>query len=100
MTNNMKIENCETEADFFGWFLNKCRTEGWNPSTDAPLKEDHHWKDAMECNVPRKYAEQVQYAIAYHVYEAWIKRSSKGLNDTVIVGTYGYYDNIPDGYAV
>ena len=39
----MKLENCETEKDFFGWFLNKCRTAGWNPRTDAPLKDDHHW---------------------------------------------------------
>ena len=57
-------------------------------------------KEEIECNVPRKYAEQVQYAIAYHVYEASIKRSSKGPNDTVIVGTDGYYGNIPAGYAV
>ena len=85
----MKLENCETEADFFGWFLNKCRTAGWNPNTEASLKDDHHWKDAMECDVPVKYAEQVQNAVAYHVYEAWI--GTKVTNDTVTVGTDGYY---------
>ena len=98
MTNNMKLENCETEADFFGWFLNKCRTAGWNPDTEAPLKDDHHWKDAMECDVPVKYAEQVQNAVAYHVYAAWI--GTQVTNDTVVVGTDGYYGNIPDGYCV
>ena len=69
----MKLENCKTETDFFGWYLNKCRKEGWNPNTLAPLKDDHHWKDA----------------IAYHVYEAWV--SATVVDDQVEVGTFGYY---------
>ena len=85
----MKLENCKTEGDFFGWYLNKCRKEGWNPNTLAPLKDDHHWKDAMECLVPAKYAEQVRDAIAYHVYEAWV--SATPVDDQVEVGTFGYY---------
>ena len=73
----MKLENCKTEKDFFTWYLNKCRKEGWNP------------KDPMECLVPVKYAEQVRDAIAYHVYEAWT--SSTVVDDQVEVGTFGYY---------
>ena len=85
----MKLENCKTEKDFFTWFLNKCRKEGWNPNTDEPLKDDLHWKDPMECLVPVKYAEKVQLAIIYHVFGAWKKL--KVVNDQVEVGTDGYY---------
>ena len=86
----MKLENCKTEGDFFGWYLNKCRKEGWNPNdSEKPLGDDLHWKDPMECLVPVKYAEQVRDAIAYHVYEAWV--SATVVDDQVEVGTFGYY---------
>ena len=73
----MKLENCKTEKDFFSWFLNKCRREGWDPS------------DFEKSLDPVKYAEQVRDAIAHHVYEAWV--SATVVDDQVEVGTFGYY---------
>ena len=84
----MKLENCETEADFFGWYYKECKKSNY----------DLHWKDAMELEVPAKYAYDIQHAVAYHVYEAWTEDTDSP--DTKIVGTKGYYGNIPDGYCV
>ena len=84
----MKLENCETEADFFGWYYKECKKSNY----------DLHWKDAMELEVPAKYAKQIEIAVSYHVYAAW---TVQGLTaQTKIVGTKGYYGNIPDGYCV
>tara|TARA_R110002051_G_scaffold293953_1_gene359072 strand:- start:25 stop:279 length:255 start_codon:yes stop_codon:yes gene_type:complete len=84
----MKLENCETEADFFGWYYKECKKSNY----------DLHWKDAMELEVPAQYAYDIQHAVAYHVYEAWTEDTDSP--DTKIVGTEGYYGNIPDGYCV
>ena len=85
---NIKLENCETEADFFGWYYNECKKSNY----------DLHWKDTMELEVPAKYADDIRHAVAYHVYDAW---TAQGLTaQTKIVGTKGYYGNIPDGYCV
>ena len=85
---NIELENCETEADFFGWYYKECKKSNY----------DLHWKDAMELEVPAKYAYDIQHAVAYHVYEAWTEDTDSP--DTKIVGTKGYYGNIPDGYCV
>jgi hypothetical protein len=63
---NIELENCETEATFFGWYYNECKKSNY----------DLHWKDAMELEVPAKYAEQIEIAVAYHVYAAWSDRGS------------------------
>ena len=83
-----ELENCETEADFFGWYYQECKKSNY----------DLHWKDAMELEVPAQYAEQIEKAVAYHVYAAWSDRGSTP--KTRVVGTAGYYGNIPEGCAV
>jgi hypothetical protein len=75
----MKLEKCNTEADFFGWFYNECKKQN----------KDLHWKDAMECTVPTKYSKILQHAIMHHVYGSY--QIGIGDGDTVTVGTDGYY---------
>ena len=84
----MELENCDTEADFFGWYYNECKKSNC----------DLHWKDAMALEVPAKYALKIQIAVAYHVYAAWTDEGNS--SDTRIVGTAGYYGNIPRGCTV
>ena len=83
-----ELETCTTPGDFFGWYYQECKKSNY----------DLHWKDAMELEFPAKYADDIEHAVAYHVYEAWVEDTDSP--DTKIVGTLGYYGNIPDGYCV